>query len=219
MATSRMNLPNGCEEILNNQINAELTAAYSYSSMSTFFASDRVALHGCSEYFCTSARDSAEKAKKLSQFLTLRGGRHQFREISPPQEWENAEKVFLVASEIEKHLYAQYLQICTVAQQVRDPQTEQFIEDAILPSQMENLKESADNVTTLKRIGGDGIGLYMFDRQLSKKLNVEPRNERPSMPGSERLSISIPPSSAQSGPNPFLWEFARQSSRRRSSSD
>ena len=85
MSSARINLSNNTEDLLNQQINAELTAGYTYCSMAAFFARDNVALNGFRCYFTEGSRDCWDKAHKLSNYMTLRGGRIQHREIPFPQ--------------------------------------------------------------------------------------------------------------------------------------
>lgn len=42
-----------------------------------------------------------------------------------------------------------------------------FLETEFLQEQVDAIKEIADHVTNLKRVG-DGLGVYMFDKQLSE---------------------------------------------------
>lgn len=45
-----------------------------------------------------------------------------------------------------------------------------FIESEFLGEQVEGQKELADMITNLKRVGSHGIGLFLFDQDLQKKL-------------------------------------------------
>lgn len=44
----------------------------------------------------------------------------------------------------------------------------EFIEDNYLNEQVDAIKEFADHVTNLKRVG-EGLGVYMYDKQLKGK--------------------------------------------------
>ena len=52
---------------------------------------------------------------------------------------------------------------------IQDPEFTNFIEEHFLPEQVEGQKMLADMITNLKRVGGDGVGLYLFDQELQKK--------------------------------------------------
>jgi ferritin heavy chain len=43
-----------------------------------------------------------------------------------------------------------------------------FIENEFLQEQVDAIKEIGDHVTNLKRVG-EGLGVYMFDKQLSEQ--------------------------------------------------
>jgi ferritin heavy chain len=57
-----------------------------------------------------------------------------------------------------------------VASAQNDPQLGDFVESEFLEEQVESLKEIADMLTTLARVGNDGLGLHLFDRDLLEKL-------------------------------------------------
>lgn len=43
-----------------------------------------------------------------------------------------------------------------------------FIETEFLQEQVDSIKEISDHITNLKRVG-EGLGVYMFDRELGEK--------------------------------------------------
>lgn len=70
-------------------------------------------------------------------------------------------------------LYAQSVNECLlkvhkVAEENNDPQMTDFIE-GYLEEQVNGQKELADLITNLKRVGGDGVGLFLFDQQLQSR--------------------------------------------------
>ena len=85
MASAKTNTLSNIEEMLSNQINAELIAAYAYSSMTFFFSKDNVALHGFANYFKEASSDSLEKARKIVKYMSLRGANITCKDISAPQ--------------------------------------------------------------------------------------------------------------------------------------
>jgi ferritin heavy chain len=72
----RQNFHDETETAINNQINLELTASYTYQSMAFYFDRDDVALPGFSEFFSHNSeeeREHAEKFMKLQSEVTATG--------------------------------------------------------------------------------------------------------------------------------------------------
>ena len=44
-----------------------------------------------------------------------------------------------------------------------------FIESEYLEEQVEAIKQVSDMLTQVKRCGGDGVGLWLFDKSLDEK--------------------------------------------------
>lgn len=61
------------------------------------------------------------------------------------------------------------LNLHKVAEENNDPQLCDFIESEYLEEQVEAIKKIGDLVTQLNRVGGDGLGLYLWDQELLKK--------------------------------------------------
>lgn len=58
------------------------------------------------------------------------------------------------------------LNIHRIATEKNDVHLADFLESEYLQEQVDSMKEIADFITNLKRVG-DGLGVYMFDRQLT----------------------------------------------------
>lgn len=57
------------------------------------------------------------------------------------------------------------LQIHCIASEHRDENFCDFLETEFLQEQVDSIKEISDHITNLKRVG-EGLGVYMFDRQM-----------------------------------------------------
>lgn len=55
----------------------------------------------------------------------------------------------------------------SVASSHNDANMCDFLESEFLQEQVDAIKEISDHVTNLKRVG-EGLGVYMFDKQLSE---------------------------------------------------
>lgn len=91
MLLARQNFATESEVALNQQINSELCASYTYLAMATYFRRDGIALHGKSflnvgfaKLFKESADEEREHAEKLIEYVSKRGGIVTFHPIPEP---------------------------------------------------------------------------------------------------------------------------------------
>lgn len=80
----RQNYHRESEKGINEQIQLELYAFYTYLSMASYFERDDVALSGFADYFRKSSSEELEHAQKLMEFQNKRGGRVVFKGIRKP---------------------------------------------------------------------------------------------------------------------------------------
>merc|ERR1711872_808213 len=148
MAMSRVkqNFHSDNEALINKQINMELYASYVYLSMSAYFARDDIALMGFSKRFRDASAEEAAHAHKLVDYQIMRGGRVVFREI-------------------ERTVNESLISMHRTASDNNDGQMTDFLEGEFLKEQVEAIKEIGNLVTKMKR-AGDGVGLYMIDKDM-----------------------------------------------------
>ncbi|KAK0167655.1 hypothetical protein PV327_005026 [Microctonus hyperodae] len=165
----RQNFHNECETALNNQINMELHASYVYLSMAFYFDKSDVALPGLHKYFKKLSDDEREHALKLMAYQNKRGGALILTDIKSPQhnEWGSAQEAMTAALELEKEVNESLLQLHGFSSTHNDPNFSDFLENEFLQEQVDSIKEIANHVTNLKRVGDD-LGVYMFDSKLSE---------------------------------------------------
>lgn len=167
---SRLHFSEACEAALNDQVNTELRASYAYMSMSAWCKQDGVALHGFAKYFRRMSGEERGHAQKLINYITMRGGKCIFAPIEPSQsDWQSALKLVEATLAMERDVTEKLYALHKLAGEHQDPFLESFLEDEFLQEQVEDVKEAADMVTRLKRAGTDGLGLYLFDRELDGK--------------------------------------------------
>jgi ferritin heavy chain len=163
---ARQNFSKACEEALNEQINAELTASLVYRSMAAYFDRDDVALKGFRKVFLHNAEEESEHAQEFINYLNKRGGRVALQAISAPKtEWTSALEALEDALALEKIVNEKLLRLHSVAAAANDPQMTDFIEGGFLKEQVEAIKDLADKITNLKRVG-EGLGVFLFNQQL-----------------------------------------------------
>jgi ferritin heavy chain len=100
----------------------------------------------------------------------MRGGRVHYLPLPAPEsDWKSAKYAMESALEMEKDVNECLLRVHKVAADSNDPQLCDFLEGYYLKEQVETIKDFADLVTQLNRVGGEGLGLYLFDRDLGNK--------------------------------------------------
>lgn len=166
----RYNFSKTSEEALNKQINMELFASYTYQSIASWCARDEQALTGFAKYYGHKAEEEREHAQKLINYMSMRGGKVCFESIKEPgSEWGCALNILEAVFNLECSVNKSLLGLHKIASESCDPQFEDFLEGEFLKEQVEDLKRTADNLTQLKRAGGEGLGLYLFDQQLARE--------------------------------------------------
>lgn len=99
--------------------------------------------------------------------MSKRGGRVEFFPIPKPpkDDWKSALNILEITLIMEKEVNQSLLNLHRIAEENNDPSLEDFLEGEYLQEQVEDIKRAADYITELKRVGGDGLGLYLFDRK------------------------------------------------------
>jgi len=162
----RQNYHSDCEAGVNKQINMELYASYVYLSMAHYFERDDVALNGFSKFFKKSSDEEREHAEKLMKFQNQRGGRIVLQDVQKPsvEEWGTGLNAIQAALDLEKTVNQALLDLHKVANEHGDANMCDFLETHYLTEQVEAIKELADHVTNLKRVG-PGMGEYLYDKE------------------------------------------------------
>ncbi|XP_076235868.1 ferritin 3 heavy chain homologue [Calliopsis andreniformis] len=167
MSLVRQNFHEECEQALNKQINLELYASYVYLSMAYYFDRSDVALPGIHKYFKKASDEEREHATKFMTYQNKRGGNIVLTHIeSPPKsDWISAKDAMEEALVLEKKVNKSLLELHALASVHNDPNFLDFLETEYLQEQVDAIKEIADHVTNLQRVG-EGLGVYVFDREL-----------------------------------------------------
>ena len=164
----RQNFHQETENGINNQINMELSASYTYQSMAFYFDRDDVALPGFSAYFKHNSEEEREHAEKLMKYLNKRGGRVSLQDIRKPSqdEWGTGLQALQTALDLERQVNQSLLNLHALGSSKNDAHLCDFLESEFLNEQVESIKELGDKITQLKRAGPVGLGEYLFDRDL-----------------------------------------------------
>ena len=166
MSLVRQNFHEECELALNKQINLELYASYVYLSMAYYFDRSDVALPGLQKYFKESSDEEREHAMKFMTYQNKRGGSINLTCIESPakNDWLSAKDAMVEALGLEKKVNTSLLEMHALATTHNDPNFLDFLETEYLQEQVDSIKELADHVTNLQRVG-EGLGVYVFDKE------------------------------------------------------
>ncbi|CAG8517988.1 764_t:CDS:1 [Ambispora leptoticha] len=176
MSLAKQNFASVSEEAINVQINAELEAAQAYLSLAAWAGNVNVALPGLTKFFQESATEERDHANKLINYQNLRGGKVVLTDLKVPEaNWTSAKVALETALQLEKDVNKSLLNLHKIAEEQNDPQLCDYLESEFLGEQVVAIKKLADFVTQLNRVGGDGLGLYLFDQDLlaGKSINID----------------------------------------------
>jgi ferritin heavy chain len=162
----RYNYHEDNEGLVNRQINLELYASYVYTAMAHHFERYDVALQGHHKYFKKMAEEENEHANKFMAYQNKRGGTIVLLDIQKPvqQSWSSALEAHETAMQLEKDVYQSLLELHGYASQHNDPHLTNYLEEEFLEDQVKSIKEYADYITILKRVG-PGLGEQWFDKE------------------------------------------------------
>ncbi|CAH8431413.1 unnamed protein product [Heterobilharzia americana] len=166
MSLCRQNYHEECEAGINKQINMELYASYVYMTMAFHFHRDDVALNGFYKFFLKESEEEREHALKLMTYQNMRGGRIVLQDISaPPQlSWTSGLQAMQDALELEKRVNQSLVDLVAVGEKHRDSHFCEFIANEYLEAQVQSMKQLANYITNLHRVGS-GLGEYIFDKE------------------------------------------------------
>jgi len=166
MSLARQNYSVQAEQAVNAQINIELTASYVYQAMAAHFDRDDVALHGFRDFFQHSSEEEREHAQKFIKYQNQRGGRVVLEAIQKPAVTVFTPLLSLESAlSLERTVNEKLLALHKVASENNDPHLSDFVEEHFLDEQVESIKKLADLITRLKLVG-EGLGVYLFDKDL-----------------------------------------------------
>ncbi|KAI7840924.1 hypothetical protein COHA_005355 [Chlorella ohadii] len=160
-----------CEAAINEQINIEYNVSYVYHSLYAYFSRDNVALPGIAAFFKKESEEERHHAELLMDYQNLRGGRVKLQSIMMPEmEFSHPEKgealyAFELALSLEKLNFQKLRALHEVAEKHGDSQMCDFVEGDLLADQADSVKEFAEFVSQLRRVG-TGLGVFEFDRKL-----------------------------------------------------
>uniref|UniRef100_A0A3P9KIG3 Ferritin n=1 Tax=Oryzias latipes TaxID=8090 RepID=A0A3P9KIG3_ORYLA len=162
-----------CEAAINRQINLELYASYVYLSMAYYFERDDKHLPNFAKFFNSQSKEEQEHAEKLMSLQNKRGGRIFLQDIKKPDrdEWGSSLEALECALQLEKSVNQSLLDLQKLATDHGDPHMCDFIETHFLDEQVKSIKQLADWISNLRRMGApqNGMAEYLFDKHTMAK--------------------------------------------------
>ncbi len=155
------------QDAFNAQINAELSSAYLYLSMSAFFESQN--LEGMAHWMRLQAGEEYGHVERFFDFVHERGGRVILTAVEAPEtEWGSPLSVFEATREHERKITALIGNLVELAVAQKDHAAQVFLQ-WFVTEQIEE-ESTVEAIVANLRLGGDsGVALLMLDKELNNR--------------------------------------------------
>ena len=160
------------QDAVNAQINAEFWSAYLYLSMSMHFASEGYS--GIANWFAVQFKEEQDHATIFMNYVNSRDGKVTLAPIAEVDTaWESPLAAFEATLAHERKVTAMINNIYSVAVEEKDYATQSMLQ-WFIDEQVEEEETARDYIDALKKIGDNGYGLYMFDKELAARTYTTP---------------------------------------------
>ena len=160
-------LSKNLEKAFNDQINAEMFSAYLYLSMAAYF--DSLNLKGFSNWMRVQFQEEWVHAMKFFDYINERGGRVVLEKIEKPQaEWKSPLDAFEAAYKHEQMITGRINDLVDLAIKENDHAAKAFLQ-WFVTEQVEEEASTDEVVQMLKMVKESPNGMFMVDRELSKR--------------------------------------------------
>ena len=165
-------LNNKVQDAINAQINAEFWSAYLYLSMSMHFANE--GYDGIANWFAIQFKEEQDHATIFMNYVNSRDGKVLLAPISAVDtEWASPLAAFEATLSHEKKVTALINDLYAVAVEEKDYATQNMLK-WFIDEQVEEEQNARGYIDALKKIGDNGYGLYMFDKELAARVYSTP---------------------------------------------
>ncbi len=155
-------------EKLNKQINEELYSAYLYLSMANYFES--TGLKGFANWMMIQYKEEIDHAMKIYNYLHSQGEKAKFLSIKqPPDKWDSPLHAFEETLKHEQHITRCINELVNLTEELKDRATYNFLQWYI-DEQVEGESNNRGIIDKLKLIGDSRNGLFMLDKELSRRV-------------------------------------------------
>jgi ferritin len=171
-----MNLSPDLTKLLNDQINNEMAASYSYLAMAAWF--EQTPYVGFAQWMSTQSREETVHALKFYQYLVNRDARVELKPIAKPEHhFKSPQDVFIHSLKQEEEVTTQINDLYEVAEKVRDHASKNLLL-WFLNEQMQEEKSVRDMLDRLKLAGDDPASLLVLDREAGARPPGAPSGTR-----------------------------------------
>lgn len=154
-------------QALNEHLNAEISSAYLYMSMSAYF--DDQNLPGFSKWMQSQAKEELAHAMKFYGYINERNGRVTLAAVAAPKTaWETPAIAFDEVYAHERYISDRINKLVDLAASEGDHATVQFLQ-WFVGEQVEEESAAYQVVTRLKLTGAAPGGLFWVDRELAMR--------------------------------------------------
>ena len=155
------------EQAINDQINQEMTAAYSYLAMAAHF--ETINLSGFANWMYAQRLEELDHAMRLFNYLIDRGGAIKLQAIeNPHKKFVTILDVFKTALEMEVANTASINQLYKLATEISDYATQSHLK-WFIDEQVEEEKSVEDVIGLLELAGDDKSALLTLNQQMGAR--------------------------------------------------
>lgn len=156
---------------LNDQIQAELSSAYLYLSMSAWCEASN--FHGFAAWMRRQSREEVAHAMKLFDYINDQSGRVKLKAVEqPPTDFGSALAMWQQTLDHEKSVTARIHQLCELAAKQNDYPTQEMLQ-WFVREQVEEEKTASTILEQVKMIGATGPAVFFLDRHLGKEAEAQ----------------------------------------------
>ena len=160
------------EKAINAQINAEFWSAYLYLSMSMHFANKGYS--GIANWFMIQFKEEQDHATIFMNYINSRDGKVMLEPIAAVEtEWKSPLAAFKATLAHEQKVTSLINDIYAVATAERDYASQNMLQ-WFINEQVEEEETAREYIDALEKIGDNGYGLYMFDKELAARVYSTP---------------------------------------------
>ena len=168
-------LPKKIEAAFNDQIRNELQSAYLYLAMAA--DCDRQSLPGCATWLRSQWEEEIAHAMRFYNFIIDRDGTVELKALDAPKvSFGSPLAVFEGALENEREVTASINSLYELVQKERDYASQPLL-DWFVTEQVEEEATVGQIVDDLRRVGDQGEGLYLLDKELGRRREGDSESE------------------------------------------
>lgn len=155
------------QDAFNEQLNAELYAAYLYLSMSAYFESQN--FKGIAHWMRTQAQEELLHAMKFFDFLNERGARVLLAKVKEPKtEWSSPLDAFEDTCEHESKVTSLIHGLVELSLSEKDHAANTFLQ-WFVTEQVEEEATAQEIRDKLKFVKDNAVALFMIDQELGQR--------------------------------------------------